>query len=85
MPRNPKASRIAQDTGMLEYDDSMPNIEGKCPSCQCIHSGAFIKCDGCIEEEIDRQYEDEREYEEYLEEMAEQESPYVRSIFSGVR
>ena len=83
MPRNPKAFRIAADTGAVEYDDSVDNIIGKCPSCSCFHSGAFDTCDECLEQKLEEQHQAEQEYYEYMEQMAEYESGEVCSIFSG--
>lgn len=47
----PRYYRIAQDTGLKEYDDSIPPYEDKCPKCGKLHSGNFPKCNNCIEEE----------------------------------
>lgn len=47
----PRYYRIAQDTGLKEYDDSIEPYEGICPKCRKLHSGNFNKCDECIREE----------------------------------
>lgn len=78
----PRPYRIAKDTGMIEYDDSI-HIEGKCPKCNKIHTGAFDVCDDCIGEQQRRHEEQESAYYDHLEDLAQDESDEVHSIFSG--
>jgi len=63
----PRYYRIAQDTGMKEYDDSCEPYEGVCPKCKKLHSGLFAKCDECIGEEEDLQWQQRQSYLDSLE------------------
>lgn len=57
----PRPYRIAEDTGMLEYDDSTV-YEGICPSCHSRHSGAWETCDYCLEREYEERMERHQQY-----------------------